>query len=42
MIDITNFKSINDFEWNYTKIDSKLEEFVTNSKQYLKRNILED
>ena len=42
MIDITNCKSINDFEWNYTKIDSKLEEFVTNSKQYLKRNILED
>lgn len=42
MIDITNFISINDFEWNYTKIDSKLEEFVNNSKQYLKRNILED
>ena len=39
MIDVQNLKSVKDFEWNYDKINFKLEEFVNNSKNYLNENI---
>lgn len=40
MIGISDFKTINDFKWDYTKINQKLQDFIIKSKNYLDKNLI--
>ena len=40
-VDISSVESLDDFAWNYEKIFSITEEFIVNSKEYIKKTLTE-